>query len=117
MPLVHAKLLVLGEAWGFDDDEGPDFGLRTGFKPMRAWFGSANWTTASAEHLEFGLWVDEPTLVDHAFRFLLDLLTFSEPLDTNSDQPSPELVDAEWDDDAFAEYMAEFGHYDGEEDS
>jgi len=30
------------------------------------------------------------------------MLKFSEPLDTATDHPNPELVDAEWDDEVFA---------------
>ena len=79
-PLVHAKLLVLGDAWGYDNDEDGEWGPQNRFRPVRAWLGSANWTRGATDHLEFGLWVDEPKLVDHTFSFLLDVLKFSEPL-------------------------------------
>jgi hypothetical protein len=108
-PLIHAKLLVLGDAWGYDNDEEGPWGPQFSFRPQRAWLGSANWTRGATGHLEFGLWVDEPQLVEHTFAFLLDMLKFSEPFDTANDQPSPELVDAEWDDAAFAEYLADMG--------
>lgn len=56
--------------------------------------------------------------MEHTFHFLLDLLKFSEPFDTANDHPHPELVDAEWDDAAFAEYLADMGSPDyGDEDS
>ncbi|MGH4019058.1 MAG: hypothetical protein ACRDT0_07435 [Pseudonocardiaceae bacterium] len=55
--------------------------------------------------------------MEHTFQFLLDMLKFSEPFDTPSDHPHPELVDAEWDDAAFAEYLADMGSHDYDEDS
>lgn len=115
-PLIHAKLLILGDAWGYDNDEEGPWGPQFGFRARRAWLGSANWTRGATEHLEFGLWIDEPQLVEHTFRFLLDMLKFSEPFDTAYDHPSPELVDAEWDDAAFAEYLADIGSSDHDED-
>lgn len=46
------------------------------------------------------------------------MLKFSEPFDTSDDHPNPELVDAEWDDAAFAGYLADMGSLDyGDEDS
>lgn len=115
-PLVHAKLLVLGDAWGYDNDEDGEWGPHYRFRAKRAWLGSANWTPGAAEHLEFGLWVDEPQLVEHTFQFLLDVLKFSEPLDTTAHHPNPELINAEWDDDAFIEYLADMGAYDPGDD-
>ncbi|WP_156119299.1 hypothetical protein [Modestobacter caceresii] len=42
-------------------------------------------------------------------RFLLDVISFSQPLDSVTDGPEPELRDADWDNQAFAEYVAEMG--------
>lgn len=53
-PLIHAKLLVFDDAWGYDNDEDGEWGPQFRFRPRRAWLGSANWTHAAAEHLEFG---------------------------------------------------------------
>ncbi|MFD2422395.1 hypothetical protein [Amycolatopsis pigmentata] len=114
-PLIHAKLLVLGDAWGYDADENGEWGPQFRFRPSRAWLGSANWTQGAVDHLEFGLWTGEQQLVEHTFQFLLDMLKFSEPLETTHDNPQPELGDAEWDDDAFAEYFAEMSVSDDEE--
>jgi len=116
-PLIHAKLLVLGNAWGYDNDEDGEWGLQFRFRPRRAWLGSANWTQGAAEHLEFGMWTDESQLVEHTFQFLLDMLKFSEPLDTANDHPYPELLDAEWDEVAFTEYLADMGSHDYDKDS
>lgn len=106
-PLLHAKLLVLGDAIGWDSDEYPDFGLHFHFEPKKAWLGSANWTKGSIHHLEFGLWTTDPRLVEHTFKFVLDVIRFSEPFHTATDHPEPELVAAEWDDEAFLEAASE----------
>jgi hypothetical protein len=110
LPLLHAKLLVLGESWWFDNDEEGPWGPQYGFRPQRAWHGSANWTSNAGSHLEFGNWIDDPDLVDHTFRFLLDVITFSEPFESTTARPQPELVDATWDDAAFQEYFDEYGY-------
>src|SRR6266511_407703 len=48
-PLLHAKLLVLGALqWG-EGEFGEEFQF---FRGLSVWWGSANWTTASAQHLE-----------------------------------------------------------------
>jgi hypothetical protein len=39
--------------------------------------------------------------------FLLDLVRFSQPLDSATAGPEPDLVAADWDDAAFAEYSRE----------
>jgi hypothetical protein len=39
------------------------------------------------------------------------ILKFSEPLGALHDRPYPELADATWDDDAFAEYVAEYDRF------
>jgi hypothetical protein len=105
LPLLHAKLLVLGDATGYDNDDDPPWGLIYNFKPTRAWIGSANWTKGSENSLEFGIWVDEPSLVSHVLTFVLDVLRFSEPLDTPHDVPTPQLAEGTWDHEAMMEAM------------
>jgi hypothetical protein len=41
VPLLHAKLLVLGDAIGWESDEFPDWGVHFRFEPKKAWLGSA----------------------------------------------------------------------------
>jgi phosphatidylserine/phosphatidylglycerophosphate/cardiolipin synthase-like enzyme len=110
-PLLHAKMLLLADAQG---EHWPD-GDHWKFQPSRAWLGSANWTTAAEnDHLEYGLWTDDEALVGQVAAFLLDLLMFSEPMDTGSDTPRPDLAAAEWDDEAFAEAMEHLRNHDDE---
>lgn len=109
-PLLHAKLLVLGDAIGWESDEYPDWGVHFRFEPRKAWLGSANWTKASVQHLEFGLWTTDPSLMKRTFQFVLDIIRLSEPFDTATDHPEPELIAAEWDEEAFREAAAEMAH-------
>jgi hypothetical protein len=46
VPILHAKMLLLGELWRHDED---DFGIAdmTGFRPQRLWLGSVNGTASS----------------------------------------------------------------------
>jgi hypothetical protein len=105
-PLVHVKMLVAGRSWVWQDDFGYE---RWHFTALRTWMGSANWTSFAPSHLEFGIWSDDPELLNRNQGFLLDMLRFSQPLDSTTAGPEPELVDANWDDAAFAEYAAEMG--------
>lgn len=105
-PLVHAKMLVGGRTWVWEDDFGVE---RFHFKPLRTWVGSANWTAFAPFHLEFGMWTDDPALLERNLAFLLDLVRFSQPLDSLTAGPEPELVHADWDDDAFAQAWADMG--------
>jgi hypothetical protein len=45
--------------------------------------------------------------VEHTFGFVLDVIRLSEPFNTATDYPEPELVAAEWDEEAFREAVAE----------
>jgi hypothetical protein len=83
-PLVHAKLLLLGMTVESEGEMGEQVMF---FRPRRLWLGSANLTNNSRRSLEFGLWIDDSSLLDLGGRFLTDLLTYSEPL--SSDQPKP----------------------------
>lgn len=111
-PLVHVKMLLAGRAWVWEDDWGRE---QSHFTALRTWLGSANWTAAAKMHLEFGLWSDDPDLLAANQTFLLDVLRFSQPFDSATAGPAPELVDVDWDDDAFAEYVAEMGYPDGDD--
>lgn len=108
MPLVHAKVLLLGEV--LYSDEGPvgDVGDYLLFAPRRLWLGSSNFTFNSRRSLEFGVWSNDPALLDHAKGFLADLLSYSEPFGSQHLTPEPELVPYHFDDEAMAEYAAEF---------
>jgi hypothetical protein len=72
--------------------------------------GSANWSYNTRNHIEIGMWSNDPDLVGHNHRYLLSLLTFSEPRGATSIGPEPELVSAVWDDEAFRDYFAD--HHD-----
>jgi hypothetical protein len=95
-PLLHAKLLVLGDlVWGEDEWGRED----VEFRGTSLWWGSANWTEASAKHLEVGCWSTDWGLVDEATDFLGSVIAFSEPWDSECAGPEPNLVDIEYDDD------------------
>lgn len=111
-PILHAKMLVLGDRKSEVLEDDPFFGeLFESFLPRMAWIGSANWTKGSEHNLEFGIWVEEPALVNHVYRFVVDVIRFSEPIDTAHQTPTPVLVDAVWDDEAFYHYMDDIGLY------
>ena len=52
---------------------------------------------------------DDPELMAHNLSFLLDMVRFSQPLDSVTAGPEPELVAADWDDEAFREYLHDLG--------
>jgi hypothetical protein len=106
--MLHAKMLVLGVTTYYEDDEMfADDVLK--FDPKVTWMGSANWTQAARTHIEFGVCSSDSALVHHNYEYLLSLLTFSEPRGATSIGPTPELVSATWDNDAFREYFADRG--------
>ncbi|MFG2007286.1 hypothetical protein ACGFNU_49865 [Spirillospora sp. NPDC048911] len=114
VPILHTKMLLLGELWWHDED---DLGSAdvTGFAPQRLWLGSANGTTESRSNLEFGIWLREGELLRKAKEFLGWVLGHSEALDPDADDLLPDLVQPDYDDDAFYEYMARFAdEQDGE---
>lgn len=108
VPILHAKMLLLGELWWHDED---DFGPAdvTGFRPQRLWLGSANGTASSRANLEFGTWHTDPVLLGEAARFLGGLLCHSEDLDPDLHDLEPDLVEPDYDDAAFAEALAGWG--------
>ncbi len=103
-PLLHAKLCLLGASYISEGDHGEFNEL---FRPMPVWLGSANWTSGSARHLEFGLWSNDPQLAAVTLEFFGDLVRFSEPYSAATRGPEPQLVGAEWDNEAFADYAAD----------
>jgi len=103
-PLLHSKMAVCCVAHSWDNP----IGVWTDYlDPVSVWMGSANWTTASAYHLESGLWTTDPALLEAAFDYITAVIKISEPADSQAVHPSPEPVQAEWDDAAFAEVLAE----------
>lgn len=113
LPILHAKMAVCCNAWIGEDDFGYE---RSGLTAVRTWTGSANWTENSSRHTEVGLWIDDRAFAAMALDFIVGLIRDSEPMGSRAREPMPELAEADLDDDAFAEYAAEFGHFD-EEDS
>ena len=108
-PLLHAKMLVAGRTWVWEDDYGTE---RWHFTPMFTWLGSANWTALAPSHLEFGMWSDDPALVSRNLTYLLEVLRFSQPIESTTVGPEPELVDAEWaPDEEFREALRDLDGY------
>jgi len=112
-PLLHGKLMVLGVLTWEEDDFGQE---DRHFFPTSVWWGSANWTGAAAQHLEVGSWVEDQALARHATDFLSDVLMFSEPGESIEDAPTPSLMPIEYDDEASAEYAAEYGWQPGDQE-
>jgi hypothetical protein len=99
-PLVHVKMLVAGRTWVWENEFGQEDFL---FTPLRTWMGSANWTSFAPLHLEIGLWSDDKALLARNQAFLLGAVRFSQPLDSTTAGPEPELVDVTFDEAAMAE--------------
>ena len=102
--LIHAKLLLLG---AIIESEGEMGEYVSYFEPRRLWLGSANLTYNSRNSLEFGLWINDASLVDYGNRFLIDLLKYSELLSSYQPSPEPERIPYEFDDVAMYEYLRE----------
>jgi hypothetical protein len=109
VPIVHAKLALVGHLWWHDEDGTGMVADVIGFAARRLWISSANFTRASRRSLEFGFWTEEQTLLDGAERFLVQLMASSEGVDADSDAFRPDLAPYEFDDEAMADYAAEFG--------
>jgi hypothetical protein len=117
LPILHAKLALLGSLWWHDEGPLGHVDEVIGFEPRRLWIGSANFTESSRRNLEFGFWTEEEALLQGAKQFLVSLMGASEPIDTASDAYEPELAPVEFDDVAMAEAAAELGSSpDDEED-
>jgi hypothetical protein len=110
-PLLHAKLLVLGNLieQHFETPVGEYSEWR--FEEERVWIGSANWTYLTKDHLEIGLWIDDRQLVTYATEFLSDLISFSEPFGSTAILPTPELQAYEPDPEMLREYFDEYNEY------
>ncbi|MBE8477501.1 hypothetical protein [Streptomyces justiciae] len=115
VPILHTKMLLLGELWWHDEDALGGMADVTGFTPHRLWLGSANGTGSSRRSLEFGLWLDDPGLLKAARRFLLEVLAQSEDLDPDSNDLTPDLVMPDYDDEAMWEAMAALADHDADE--
>jgi hypothetical protein len=70
----------------------------------------------SANNLEIALWSDDKTLVEQSKSFVESVIEFSEPWDSTAESPDPNLRTVEFDDEAFAEYLAEYGGFPDDED-
>jgi hypothetical protein len=103
-PLLHSKLAVCCATYTWENDMGSS---EDHVVPMSVWMGSANWTERSRWHLEFGAWCSDPALAEAALTYVLAVVKVSEPPGSLAERPSPEMVEGEWDDAAFAEYLSE----------
>jgi hypothetical protein len=108
VPIVHAKLALLGHLWWHDEDGSGMVTDVIGFKARRLWISSANFTRSSRHSLEFGFWTEEQSLLDGAERFLVLMMGSSEGVDPESDAFRPDLEPYEFDDEAMAEAVADF---------
>lgn len=104
-PLLHAKMLVLAIGWEWEDDE-EWTGMLRKVELQSVWLGSANWTDSAAKHLEVGVWSTDRQLTREAWRFLADVLAFSEPLSAATRGPEPDLLPVQFDDEAIMDYLA-----------
>ena len=105
VPLMHAKVMLLGEVTWHEDEE---FGLgdMLRFQPRKLWIGSANGTFSSRFNLEMGCWQTQPELFRSAQDFLTRILASSEDLDPDADTMEPGLAEPVFDDAAMAEEAA-----------
>ncbi len=114
VPILHAKLALVGNLWWSDEDGSGHVADVVGFNACRLWVSSANFTGRSRRSLEFGYWTEEPALVQGAERFLTKLMGSSEGLDAVSDSFDPDLAPVEFDDVAMPEAGA--GMWSAEDD-
>jgi hypothetical protein len=79
-PILHAKILVMGRI-ELRDYGHPDYGSdeRLEFQPTAVWWGSANWTEGSRNHLEVGSVTYDAEFMSAATDFVSDVIAFSEP--------------------------------------
>ncbi|WP_256790282.1 hypothetical protein [Frankia sp. AvcI1] len=105
LPLLHSKVLVLGGI--YEDDE---FFTGVTFRPDLVWIGSANWTReAERLHTESAVAVADHSFVKDSMAYVTQIIAQSEKTEKFESTPSPNLAPAEFDDEAFAYYAAEFG--------
>ncbi|MFJ8746015.1 hypothetical protein ACIRL2_42500 [Embleya sp. NPDC127516] len=116
VPLIHAKMFLMGHLWWHDEDGSPAGVVdATGFTPKRLWLGSTNGTESSRLALEFGVWLDDSDLLADAKQFLVKLMRSSETIDPDDDLFAPEYVSVEYDDEAFHQAVRDSA-YDFDED-
>jgi hypothetical protein len=91
-PILHTKLLVLGELqmWTLYPDGAPEF-EELHFVPQQVWCGSANWTNMSKMHLEMGMICTDEQLLYQATDYLRTLIRQSEPTTSACAGPEPSL--------------------------
>lgn len=111
VPIVHAKIILLGDMYWTDEHPSGHVMDVIGFRPRQLWVGSANFTRNSRSSLEMGMWTSDPGMLATARQWLLSLIAISEPLGTGSDSMQPELVPVDYDHDAMVEYMREAAAY------
>lgn len=107
VPIVHAKILLLGDMFWTDEHPSGYPGDYIGFVPRNLWIGSANFTRSSRLSMEMGMWTTDPALLEAARTWLLRLIALSEPLAVGADDMAPELLPVEYDDAAIIEYLRE----------
>jgi hypothetical protein len=90
-PLLHAKLAVCCAAWQSSDEPEVD-----NLDPLSVWMGSANWTDAASDHIEFGAWSRDRLLCEAALQFMTAVVRASEPLTSTAPGPLPELAPVEY---------------------
>ncbi len=92
-------MLVMGRIDPVDCGH-PDYGSdeQLKFRPMALWWGSANWTEGSLNHLEFGFVSYDAGLLDAATDFVADVIAFSEPLGSECAGPEPNMLGYDVDD-------------------
>jgi hypothetical protein len=112
-PLLHAKLLVLGEVRVDTPCPEAPYHEELDFVPQQVWFGSANWTEGSTSHLEFGFVCQDPQLVRDTTSFVEDVIAGSEPVGTTHPGPEPNLVYVDFGDPT-PEEIAEWEAYEAE---
>jgi hypothetical protein len=91
-PLLHAKLLVLGEVQVETPCPEAPYHEELHFVPQSVWFGSANWTEGSKYHHEFGFVCQDPLLLRETTSFVEDVIAASEPVGSTCAGPEPNLV-------------------------
>ena len=67
------------------------------------WWGSANWTEGSSNHLEAGLDSHDAELIDAATDFVADVIAFSEPFGSPCAGPEPNMLSCKVDEAAMWE--------------
>ena len=91
-PLLHAKLLILGEVQVETPCPEAPYYEELNFVPQQVWLGSANWTRMTKYHHEFGLVCRDRQLLREATSYVEDVIAASEPVGTTCPGPEPNLV-------------------------